>query len=708
MSVSTKLRFPVVAGAVGVAAMVGIALWNVPTHAATIALPASGSLSLQAANGPAAHVLKTAPDELQEPTLFQSQKGVLDVLMVAHEAPVPMFFPFRSSGWVYEICPTPTDGSERCPKGTSSSNEYGGTRLQVEPGDTLRIRLVNLLPLFTLPVDPHAVRNPGGQVNPAPAHGRSQNPTSLHTHGLLVSPHAALPGQMTWGDNPFARVFNLANGRAPDFEKMMGPVLYDHIQYEYDIPTTHPSGLFWFHPHAHGLTQAQITSGMSGVLTIGHVADEVCGGAACQEVLAQVPQRHLLLKDAQIGSDNTLSLDQDTGFCAVDKTPGSTSRQHEGGCDGTASSPVSGMDHTGGRWFYSINGQVYPTITVGMPSGQVWRITNASANATYNLNLWLPGEQRQMQMQVLSVDGVTVATSQPGTNQLTSCLSPFGAGGVCTTRLHLMPASRAEIWVSYRDAQGFPRLQPKPVEAILRTSGYATGPTGDNFPAIDLAKLNIQTGDVPIKGDGTVSPHRTAVANPVDWNATASSMARGPSCGPLAAGHMRRIFLNMPEHQAIGARFGLGYEEIDEHGHPVPGTFVDVRSFDHMDTPLCLSLAPGNNRMVERWQLVNIAAEDHSFHIHQVRFAVISAPGVDDSIAPQRIGVKLSLIDSLPLPHADGQCDSVAAWRHGACKAHVATVEIPFTIAGDYLFHCHVLEHEDGGMMAAIRVLANP
>ena len=701
MSGFTKLRLPAVAGAFGVAAVVGITLWNIPSHAATAAPPLQLS-----ASGPAAHVLRSAPDELQEPTLFQSQKGVLDVLMVAHEAPVDMFFPFRTNGWVYEICPTPPDGSESCPKGTSSSNQYGGTRLQVEPGDTLKIRLVNLLPLFTLPVDPHAVRNPG--ANPVLARGRSQNQTSLHTHGLLVSPHAALPGQSTWGDNAFARVFNQANGPAPDFEKMMGPVLYDHIQYQYDIPTTHPSGLFWFHPHAHGLTQAQITSGMSGVLTIGHVADEVCSDAACQTMLARMPQRHLLLKDAQIGSDGILSRDQDTGFCAVDNSPGSTSRQHQGGCDGTASSPVSGLDHTGGRWFYSINGQLYPTITVGMPTGQVWRITNSAANATYNLNLWLPGEQRQMQMQVLSVDGVTVATSQPGTTQLTSCLSPFGAGGMCTTRLHLMPASRAEIWVAYRDAQGFPRSQPAPVQAILRTSGYATGPTGDNFPAIDLAKLTIDNGQVPIKGDGAITPHRNAATTPADVNAFASTMARGPNCGTLAAGHMRRIFLNVPARPVIGARFGLGYEELDEHGNPVPGTFVDVRSFDHMHAPLCLSLAPGNKPAVERWQLVNLAEEDHSFHIHQVRFAVVSAPAVDGSIAPQRIGLKPSLIDSLPLPHADGGCDSVAAWRHGACKAHVATVEIPFTIAGDYLYHCHVLEHEDGGMMAAIRVLPNP
>ena len=35
-------------------------------------------------------------------------------------------------------------------------------------------------------------------------------------------------------------------------------------------------------------------------------------------------------------------------------------------------------------------------------------------------------------------------------------------------------------------------------------------------------------------------------------------------------------------------------------------------------------------------------------------------------------------------------------------------VEIPFHEIGDFVFHCHILEHEDGGMMARIRVVAPP
>jgi FtsP/CotA-like multicopper oxidase with cupredoxin domain len=63
------------------------------------------------------------------------------------------------------------------------------------------------------------------------------------------------------------------------------------------------------------------------------------------------------------------------------------------------------------------------------------------------------------------------------------------------------------------------------------------------------------------------------------------------------------------------------------------------------------------------------------------------------------------LQDSVPLLTGSDGCDgTVASWRSGACQTSPIDVEIPFAIAGDFVFHCHILEHEDGGMMSAIHV----
>jgi FtsP/CotA-like multicopper oxidase with cupredoxin domain len=123
-----------------------------------------------------------------------------------------------------------------------------------------------------------------------------------------------------------------------------------------------------------------------------------------------------------------------------------------------------------------------------------------------------------------------------------------------------------------------------------------------------------------------------------------------------------------------------------------------------MRPTVCVPLGPGNSPATERWQLVNIANEDHNFHIHQVHFRVVSAAELDGTIVPGDVMGDGVMLDNVPLVHADGICNTVQDWRNGACTAHPAVVEIPFTIAGDFVYHCHILEHEDGGMMARIRV----
>jgi len=67
-----------------------------------------------------------------------------------------------------------------------------------------------------------------------------------------------------------------------------------------------------------------------------------------------------------------------------------------------------------------------------------------------------------------------------------------------------------------------------------------------------------------------------------------------------------------------------------------------------------------------------------------------------------------ALVDNLPLYNGGPTCDgSVSSWRSGACHVAPVVVRIPFSQLGDFVYHCHILEHEDGGMMAHIRVVPN-
>ena len=547
---------------------------------------------------------------------------------------------------------------------------------------------------------------------------------------MLVSPHYPSIADPTYGDNIFVMTFNSANGTPVVSPHIHAAVDFDSTNYEIKIPANHPSGLFWFHPHVHGISLNQVSAGLAGIITVGNVGDYVCKEQSCGHTTNSIGVRHILLKDTEVLADGTLMDEEDPDFCLPSTQATPDGPLGQGFCPGRDETADGGGDYTNGRWFFTLNGQQFPDIPVKSAGGEIWRITNASGSATYDLRLWNPAQNQDMIFQVLALDGVSISPTSGAPQQSIAEIvgnkaQPLPCPGVappssrrsqaqplCTTRLHMMPSSRAEIWVAYRDAKGSLATPPPGSQAIFRTAGFITGPGGDSWPAVDLgtvlfqgpgggadapAALNVQ-GAAP----SLTMPHALAS----DMAAANTAISSDPSCKPLPHSHKRRIFFNVPADQPDG--FGLGYEEVDEHNIPVPGTFMDVKPFDPMRPTVCLPLGPGHTPVTERWELVNLANEDHNFHIHQVKFRVLSAAEIDGTGLPNQIFAQGVLMDSVPLLRADGDgCASVADWRKGLCTAHPATVDIPFAIAGDFVYHCHILEHEDGGMMARIRVRPN-
>jgi len=649
---------------------------------------------------------------LMEPQVFASTNGVLDILMVARPEHVPTLTPFNPTGWVYDICRRPADGSLSCPAVLPQANLYGGTHLQLQKGDHLKIRLVNDLPPVT-----------DSEHAPEPGHAYlALNPTNVHTHGLLVSPQFPTVDNPTYGDNVYVMTLNPANGPLPGDSMIHSDVRVGYTDYDIAIPKDHPSGLFWFHPHVHGVALNQVASGMAGVITIGDIRDYVCKDATCAGYLDRLSVRHILLKDSQILKDGTLQDQLDPGFC--NPAPAGGKPDWRGSCPGVN---IPGeANYGGGRWFFTMNGQPYPTVKMGTAFGEIWRITNASASAGYNLQLWNPKQGRNMLFQVLAIDGIAVDPAmQMSASQITAasgakikaepCPSSVAPGGktttqpICARSVLMMPSSRVELWVVDRDANDNV-INPVPGDqAVFRTAGVQTGPAGDSWPAIDLGLVQFGGSGNTAKGPQTlaVKGEATSLANPLrlaaNFNIANAKVGASANCKPLAPGHQRRIFFNTPTTEPDA--FGLGYEELDDKGNPVPGTFQDVKPFDPATPTICVPLGKGNVPVHENWQLINLAGEDHNFHIHQTKFALTSPDPIQGGTVPSK-GI---LIDNVPLPHADGgTCNSVADWRAGVCKAHPITVDIPFAIAGDFVYHCHILEHEDGGMMARIRVRASP
>ena len=82
----------------------------------------------------------------------------------------------------------------------------------------------------------------------------------------------------------------------------------------------------------------------------------------------------------------------------------------------------------------------------------------------------------------------------------------------------------------------------------------------------------------------------------------------------------------------------------------------------------------------EIWQVENVVSMDHPFHLHGFSFQVLDRDGVPE-----------------PFP---AWKDTVNVPRHSVVRFIVRYTDFP----GKWMFHCHILDHEDHGMMGILAV----
>jgi FtsP/CotA-like multicopper oxidase with cupredoxin domain len=87
---------------------------------------------------------------------------------------------------------------------------------------------------------------------------------------------------------------------------------------------------------------------------------------------------------------------------------------------------------------------------------------------------------------------------------------------------------------------------------------------------------------------------------------------------------------------------------------------------------------------IEEWTLVNANSEWHTFHIHVNPFQVVSVDGVRKKDVLYEDNVAL------------------------APRSRTVIRMNPVDFTGKFVIHCHVANHEDRGMMAAVQVLRHP
>jgi FtsP/CotA-like multicopper oxidase with cupredoxin domain len=225
--------------------------------------------------------------------------------------------------------------------------------------------------------------------------------------------------------------------------------------------------------------------------------------------------------------------------------------------------------------------------------------------------------------------------------------APGNAPTLTVSHVLVPPAGRAEFVVT--GARG---------GSVLRSACVDTGRGGDADPPVVLAQL-----DDPDPDDADAAPPANAggavARNPRDD-------VRPPAGLPAPAAHRT-----------------IRFTEDDR------GFYINGASYAMNAPPMVVA----RSGTVEEWTIENATDEVHAFHIHQVHFLTES---IDGGAMAEHVW-----LDTVNVPPRKRLPDG----RYAAGRARLLVDFRDPIVRGTFLFHCHILDHEDQGMMATIKVI---
>jgi len=498
-------------------------------------------------------------------------------------------------------------------------NGMQSPNLRLRPGDLLVLRLKNELTDAGIAASAthlaNATQSSGvrAAIEPCGDTRMTATSTNLHFHGLTIPPVCHQDDVLKTSIRP----------EDPPFE------------YRFRIPADQPPGLYWYHPHLHGFSRAQVVGGASGALIIEGIefANRQASG---------LPERVLVIRDQDLLNPNARppSTSEKVPAVMLDR-------------DGDARNTGDGSGKPAKDISVNFVASAYPdyhagTIQMRPAARELWRVVNASSITYLNLQLLFAGKPQMFG--VVGVDGIPINQNGLGANDLV----------VWQNHLGVPPGGRVEFVVT-GPAAG--------VESSLITRAVNTGPGGENDPTRPVAKI-VASVDAP-----TLRSILAAVAG----NEIASQ-PRATWIGNVQPTRIRKLYFSEKVQDPTDPNSPTAFYLTVEGQTPA--------AFDPHSSVPNIVVQQGD---VEDWIIENRSQEVHDFHIHQVHFLMLEWFGIPIN--------EPFLRDTINVPFWDGKTLQYPTVR----------LRMDFrdpNVIGLFPFHCHLLEHEDGGMMGLIRVNA--
>ena len=403
-----------------------------------------------------------------------------------------------------------------------------------------------------------------------------------------------------------------------------------------------------------------------------------------------------------------------------------------------------------------VNGVVWPQLEVA-PALYRFRLLNGSNSRFLNLSLLQVGGMGQMTVkrelpfyqigsdqgflpQVVRIEtgfatpllgnGSNVNPKYPTCTRkngkaVRGCVNPL-AGSSPEQALLMGLAERADVIVDFRGRMDGDIVRMINTAPDAPFGGFGDIPadpatTGQVMQFVVNSALLGQSPTDPVLLDG-VTPNLSAATDP--FRLVPSAEPAGP---PVTAGLApRTLSLNEEESGSVCVEVapdgsiswvplvsplslepGTGLPCYDPGlgvvGVPMAPKAALLGTFDPstgISTPLLWSQAiteKPNQGDTEMWELYNLTVDGHPMHLHLVRFEVINRELLDLATNLPNGSIRP------PEPWEMGFKDTVIAY-----PGEVTRLKATFDIAGLYVWHCHIVEHEDNEMMRPFEVVAAP
>ncbi|MEY9872616.1 FtsP/CotA-like multicopper oxidase with cupredoxin domain [Streptacidiphilus sp. MAP12-33] len=440
---------------------------------------------------------------------------------------------------------------------------------------------------------------------------------------------------------------------------MENAVLHGDAQLS-EYPNDQPAMTLWYHDHAMNVTRLNVFAGLAGMYLLRDDEEEALrlpGGDR------EIP---LIVCDRNLETD---AAGRFTGRL-LHKTSGTL--------------PFFGP-------YTLVNGRIWPALEVA-PGWYRFRVLNASNARTYRLHLLDEAGQ------VLTGTAWLIGTD----SGLLGAPLPVPADG-----LTLAPAERADLLVDFGPFRGQALRLVNSAQAPFRGDPLPAGVRpGDPLPANRLPEpdvMQFRVADLP-PTDGFRLP-RTLSASYVRL-----------THDRLPADHMHRMLALAADADGTLGLWELG--EVPASEAPTGGVqdgIVQVTDQDgvtttyrrlarHFDDPLNWRARQDG---WEVWKVLNLSGILHPVHIHLTRFQPLAIDGYDTEKFVQAQGgtapgAPVAHLESLPID------PSLTGWKDvmRVPPGTMVTLAGQFRGAsGRYMYHCHILEHEDAGMMRQFAVM---